>query len=173
MLTRGAETSKSASGGGGCWRLVGGRPGEAVWAMAGRSAARKAVHAPRILVVDEVAAVRAALGAVLRRAGYEVLACDGGPAALEILERRGADLVLTDLHLPEMTGWDLARAIRVRNITNGSGLPVCLGLYSAVLGAFTREQLARAQVDFTLTRPRDPAAVLEAVERALAWSGVG
>jgi CheY-like chemotaxis protein len=123
--------------------------------------------------VDELAEVRASLVTLLRRAGYEVLAAGGGPAALETLERRGADLVLTDLHLPEMTGWDLARLIRARGITNGSGLPVCLGLYSAVLGAFTREQLARAQVDFTLTRPRDPEAVLEAVERALAWSEVG
>ena len=141
-------------------------------AMADRSAARDARRAARIVVVDDLPYVREALAELLRGAGYEVVAMEGGPAALTELDRHGADLVLTDLHMPEMTGWDLARAIRARNFTNGRGLPVCLGLYSAVLSAFTREQLARAQVDFAVTKLSDPDAVVEAIERALAWSEV-
>ena len=71
-----------------------------------------------------------------------------------------------------MTGWDLVRAVRSRNVTNTRGLPVCVGLYSAVLSGFSRDQLARAQVDFALTKLSDPEAILEAVERALAWSEI-
>ena len=54
----------------------------------------------------------------------------------------------------------------------GRQLPLCVGLYSAVLSGFSREQLARAQVDFAVTKLSDPDAILEAVERALAWSEV-
>jgi CheY-like chemotaxis protein len=74
--------------------------------------------------------------------------------------------------MPDMSGWDLVREIRARNLTNSRGLPLCLGLYSAVLSGFSREQLARAQVDFAVTKLSDPEAMLQAVERALAWAEV-
>jgi CheY-like chemotaxis protein len=137
-----------------------------------RSAAREARRTARIVVVDDLPYVRNALADLLRGAGYRVVAAPSGTAALAEIDRHGADLVLTDLHMPDMTGWDVAQAVRARNVTNDRGLPVCLGLYSAVLSAFTREQLSRAQVDFTLTKLSDPEAILEAVERALAWSEV-
>jgi CheY-like chemotaxis protein len=123
-------------------------------------------------LVDDLGYVRDALAELLRGAGYEVITASSGPAALVELGRQGADLLLTDLYMPEMTGWDLVRAVRARNVTNTRGLPICVGLYSAVLSGFSREQLARAQVDFAVTKLSDPDAVLEAVERALAWSEV-
>jgi CheY-like chemotaxis protein len=126
----------------------------------------------RILLVDDLPYVREALAQLLRGAGHEVVAVGSGPEALDELERHGADLVLTDLYMPEMTGWDLARAVRARNVTNARGLPVCVGLYSAVLSGFSREQLSRAQVDFAISKLTDPEGVLESVERALAWSDV-
>ena len=127
-------------------------------------------QAARILLVDDIAYVRDALAELLRSAGYDVTAVGSGPAALEALERDSADLLLTDLYMPEMTGWDLARAVRTRNATNARGLPLCVGLYSAVLSAFSRDQLSRAQVDFAVTKLSDPEAILDAIERALAWN---
>jgi len=127
----------------------------------------------RILVVDDLAYVRDALADLLRAAGYDVMTAESGPAALALLARRGADLLLTDLYMPDMTGWDLVRAVRARNVTNARGLPVCVGLYSAVLSGFTREQLARAQIDFALTKLTDAEGILDTIERALAWSDVG
>ena len=136
------------------------------------SAATRTRRAARLVVVDDVAEVREALAALLRGAGHEVIALEGGRVALETLEREGADLVLTDLYMPDMTGWELVRAVRARGLTNASGLPLCVGLYSAVLSAFTREQLSRAQVDFAIAKLTDPEGILEAVERALAWAEV-
>lgn len=135
------------------------------------SPAAHATHQARIVVVDDVAGVREALAALLRGAGHEVTAFASGSDALAALERDGADLVLTDLYMPNMTGWELVRALRARALTTAQGLPLCIGLYSAVLSAFTREQLARAQVDFAITKLTDPEAILDAIERALAWSG--
>jgi CheY-like chemotaxis protein len=124
----------------------------------------------RILLVDDLSYVRDAMAELLRGAGYAVEAVGSGPAALAALEQEGADVVLTDLYMPEMTGWDLVRAVRARGATNARGLPVCVGLYSAVLSGFSREQLARAQVDFAVTKLSDPEGILHALERALAWA---
>ena len=141
--------------------------------MAARAAARRVAHSPpRIVVVDDLGYVREAMTELLRGAGYEVTAVESGPAALEELERRGADMLLTDLYMPDMTGWELVAAVRARKLTNARGLPLCVGMYSAVLSAFNREQLARAQIDFAITKLTEPDAILDAVERALAWSEV-
>ena len=138
-----------------------------------RAAARTTAHrAARIVLVDDLSYVRDALAELLRGAGYDVVGVGSGPAALAELERQGADLLLTDLYMPEMTGWDLVRAVRGRNLTSTRGVPLCIGLYSVVLSGFSRDQLSRAQVDFAVTKLSDPDAILDAVERALAWSEV-
>jgi CheY-like chemotaxis protein len=146
-------------------------------ALGGRVAPRPATRATaqraaRVLLVDDLSYVRDALAELLRGAGYEVVAVGSGPAALTELEHQSVDLLLTDLYMPEMTGWDLVRAVRGRNVKSSRGLPVCVGLYSAVLSGFSRDQLTRAQVDFAVTKLSDPEAILDALERALAWSEV-
>ncbi len=142
-------------------------------APAGAALRKASGRRARVLLVDHLGSPRSVLAAVLRGAGYHVVLVASGPAALTELERQGADVLLTDLYMPEMTGWDLARAIRTRSLTNSRGLPLAIGLYSAVLSAFTREQLSRAQVDFALTKLTDPEAIIQAIERALAWSEIG
>jgi len=137
--------------------------------MGARAVATESAPA-RVVVVDDLPYVREALATLLRTAGYRVVAVGSGPDALAELEREAADLLLTDLYMPEMTGWDLVRAVRERSLTSRRGAPICIGLYSAVLSAFNREQLSRARVDFALTKLSDPEALLDAVERALAWA---
>ena len=113
----------------------------------------------RVLLVDDVMAVRDSFATLLRTAGYAVTAVASGPAALEALEREAVDLLLTDLCMPEMSGWEVVRAVRGRAVTNTHGGPICVGLYSAVLSGISREQLLRAQVDFALTKLTEPEAV--------------
>src|SRR5438093_11256671 len=95
--------------------------------------APKTASRPRILLVDDLSYVRDALAELLRGAGYDVVAVGSGPAALAELERQGADLLLTDLYMPEMPGWDLARAGRGRHLTSTRGLPLSIRLYSPFL----------------------------------------
>lgn len=147
-----------------------GRAGGGVAARSAASSVRD--RPPRILVVDDLAYAREALATLLRTAGYEVVAVASGVEALDEMAHQGADLLLSDIYMPGMTGWELVGTVRRRNVTNRRGLPLCIGLYSAVLSGFTRDQLARAQVDFAVTKLTDPDAILDAVERALAWSEV-
>ncbi len=75
---------------------------------------RSAVVPKRILLVDDDTMVRRTLGSLLRAAGHEVTEADGGAAGIALLEKAAIDLVLTDLGMPEVTGWDVASAARAQ-----------------------------------------------------------
>jgi len=67
---------------------------------------------PRILVIDDEVAVRKVIVRMLTSAGHEVSAAPDGAAGLRLWREAGADLVLTDLHMPEMNGLEVIRALR-------------------------------------------------------------
>lgn len=72
-------------------------------------------QAPRILVVDDEARICEFLSVLLRKAGYEVETHESGPAALEALEAKEFDLLITDFVMPGMNGAEViekARKIR-------------------------------------------------------------
>lgn len=68
-----------------------------------------------ILLVDDEAAVRTLVGAMLERSGYDVLAVGDGGAAMTVLqERDDIDLVIADYRMPGMDGLGLVRRIKER-----------------------------------------------------------
>ncbi|MBI4607807.1 MAG: response regulator [Candidatus Rokubacteria bacterium] len=68
----------------------------------------------RILVVDDEADVRETLQDILAAAGHEMCVAGSGAEGLETLERQPVDVVLTDLGMPGMTGWEVADRIKAR-----------------------------------------------------------
>ena len=70
-----------------------------------------------VLVVDDEPAVRELLLDIVRAIGHRPTGCESGPEAIEQHRRGHYDLVLTDLGMPGMSGWDLARAIRKEDPT--------------------------------------------------------
>ena len=66
----------------------------------------------RILVVDDDESLRRVTQVQLQQTGYEVTAASDGNEALAVLERFPADLVITDLKMPGMSGLELLRRIR-------------------------------------------------------------
>ena len=62
---------------------------------------------PSILVVDDDRDVREAIAMQLEALGYEVMTAASAEAALDVVERRAPQLVLTDVHMGEMSGIDL------------------------------------------------------------------
>jgi DNA-binding NtrC family response regulator len=58
----------------------------------------------RIMVVDDDAGIRRSLHVLLSRAGYEVLQAADGLEAIRLWRNGGADLVITDLHMPNKDG---------------------------------------------------------------------
>ena len=68
----------------------------------------------RILVVDDNARNAALLEAILVPRGYEVTVASDGPTALEMVERSVPDLVLLDVQMPGMDGFEVCRRLRAR-----------------------------------------------------------
>ena len=60
-----------------------------------------------ILVIDDQEPIRSLLRAVLEGAGYQVLEASNGRRGLEVYRERSADLIITDIVMPEMNGLEL------------------------------------------------------------------
>jgi two-component system response regulator RegX3 len=69
----------------------------------------------RILVVEDEESFSDALGYMLRREGFEVAIAATGPDGIEEFDRNGADLVLLDLMLPELSGLEVCRVLRAKS----------------------------------------------------------
>lgn len=65
-----------------------------------------------ILVVDDDQNIRMFLGAVLEGAGYGVLMAENGVRALEVMDKEHIDLVVLDIMMPEMDGYEFTKTIR-------------------------------------------------------------
>jgi two-component system chemotaxis sensor kinase CheA len=82
---------------------------------AGTVPARGSASAPprrRILVVDDSLTTRTLEQSILEAAGYEVVAAVDGAEAWRLLNERGCDLVVADVEMPRMDGFELCRAVR-------------------------------------------------------------
>ncbi|HLP00925.1 MAG TPA: response regulator [Opitutaceae bacterium] len=65
-----------------------------------------------VIAVDDSMSIRETVKMVLGSAGYEVLSAEDGMAGLRLCEQRKADLVITDLNMPQMDGITLITRLR-------------------------------------------------------------
>jgi DNA-binding response OmpR family regulator len=81
-----------------------------------------AIGAKRVLLIDDEAAIRKALRMVLENEGYEVQEGETGAEGLKLVEAQKPDLVLLDVMLPDLSGFDVCREIRKQ----GSRIPIIM-----------------------------------------------
>jgi two-component system chemotaxis response regulator CheY len=73
----------------------------------------------KILVVDDSRAMRRIVSRTIRQAGYEgheIVEAENGREALEVTKAEKPDLILSDWHMPEMTGIEFLKALNAENI---------------------------------------------------------
>lgn len=102
---------------------------------------------------------------ILGRRGFEVIGANGGRDGLETIRRELPDLVLLDLMMPDMDGWDVYQQMKAEEATRD--IPVIVVTAKAqsidkVLG------LHIAKVDDYISKPFSPQELSESVEKVLA-----
>ncbi len=114
-----------------------------------------------ILIVDDERNQREILGSILSGEGYGTILAGSGQEALEILERKPVDLVLTDLVMPGITGEDLIDAI----LAGSPGTPIILT--SAYGTIQTAVDAMKKGAFYFFEKPVDRARLLIIIERAI------
>ena len=113
------------------------------------------------LVVDDVADVTEMLAVVLSHAGYSVVTAASAPAALQAARERQFDVIISDIGMPEMNGYQLARELRV--MPGYETVPMV-----AVTGYSMfddKERSTKAGFNAHMTKPIDPRALLDLIEQ--------
>jgi signal transduction histidine kinase len=124
----------------------------AVEPLRGGGAAREKLQPGRILVVDDNPANRDVLVRRLSREGHEVVTAENGAAALELVARQELDLVLLDLILPDLSGFEVLRGLKAGDRTRH--LPVIV--ISALDELDSVVRCIEAGAEDYLTKPFDP-----------------
>jgi DNA-binding response OmpR family regulator len=66
----------------------------------------------RIMIIDDDQSIRRTLGIALTKAGYSVLEAQDGAEATRLWREQGADLIITDLHMPNKNGLEVIMELR-------------------------------------------------------------
>lgn len=118
----------------------------------------------RVLVVDDVAYSRRAVRSIFLSAGYAVLTAEDGQQALEIVRTELPDLVVTDILMPRLDGFQLCRAIKTGPLTHRIPVIFYTGSYN---GPADREfGLSLGAAGF-LVKPLEPRQFIAEVTKAI------
>jgi CheY-like chemotaxis protein len=98
------------------------------------SEARPSLKNLKILVVDDEAGAREVAETILMQAQAKVRTAEGANAALDILDEWRPDVLVADIGMPNIDGYDFIRQVRARGSQNGGNVP------AAALTAYARTQ---------------------------------
>ena len=120
----------------------------------------------RILVVDDEANTRKLRAAVLKQYGYEPILASDGKEALDVLERYQVDLILLDIVMPNMDGFEFTELLR------SSGMSIPIIMLSAKITTEDKKKGFRLGTDDYMTKPIDEEEMILRIKALLRRSGI-
>ncbi|MCC7071065.1 MAG: response regulator [Deltaproteobacteria bacterium] len=123
----------------------------------------------RILVAEDNPTNQQVARLLLERAGHEVALANDGAATLVALADPTIDVLLLDVQMPRLDGFEVARRIRAGAVPGRERVPIIAVTAQAVAG--DRERCLAAGMDAYLSKPIDRVALLDALQRATAGRG--
>jgi CheY-like chemotaxis protein len=117
------------------------------------------VKEPRILVADDDADTVLSLITLLRDEGYQVRGVHRGAEVLHAIFQFAPDVVLLDIGMPQMTGYDVARTLRERY---GSARPALIAVTGRAAES-DKQHAHAAGFEHHVAKPYDPRALLQLI----------
>ncbi len=115
----------------------------------------------KIMVVDDDETILTLVGAALEKAGYAVILADSGEACLEILKDEKPDLILMDIMMPGMDGWEAVREIK----EDKSNSDIIISMLTVRnLDVDKEKSLHVADADYHISKPVGKEELLKTVE---------
>lgn len=118
---------------------------------------------PTVLVVDDVADVTDMIALFLRHAGYDVTTANSAASALGLAADQRFDLVISDIGMPEMNGYELAESLRSQSDYRQTPLIAVTGYTEYD----DRGRSLEAGFDAHLTKPINPSHLLDLIRQLL------
>jgi two-component system CheB/CheR fusion protein len=117
----------------------------------------------RVVVIDDLPDTVMMLLALIRNEGYEAVGFSSGREALKHLGEFDPDVVISDIAMPSVNGWDLAREVRR---AMGDARPLLIGISGHYTGGADRALAEIAGYNYYLTKPCDPKVLMELLKLA-------
>ena len=116
-----------------------------------------------ILIVDDSNSLRQAFSSILNSLNMKVLLATNGSHAIELLEQHTPDLVITDIIMPEMNGYELCRWLKNNPATQKIPVLMC----STKSEEFDRYWGMKQGADAYITKPFHSAELIATVQKLL------
>jgi two-component system, cell cycle response regulator DivK len=116
-----------------------------------------------VLIAEDAADIRSILARILQQSGYRVIETKNGQEALTSLQDEWPDVVLLDLSMPVVDGWETLSAIRA--LPGGDQLPVVAVTAHAMVG--DREAVLSHGFDAYIVKPLDLPSLVNMVQQLL------
>jgi len=123
---------------------------------------------PRILIVDDEPNIVLALELLMKREGYEILTVDDGQKVFEVVREFNPDLILLDIMMPKMDGYEVCQRIRA----DASLKDISIIMLTAKGREVEKEKGLALGADYYITKPFSTREVIMKVKEILAGRSV-
>jgi CheY-like chemotaxis protein len=117
----------------------------------------------RILLAEDNPVNQLVASRLLEKQGHHVVTCGNGRQALERLDQERFDLILMDVEMPEIDGFEATATIRKKEETTAARIPIIAMTAHALMG--DRDRCLAAGMDDYVSKPIQPKTLFEAIER--------
>ena len=117
-----------------------------------------------VLVIDDEPVVGTILRYALEAEGHETVTADGGRAGIDMARSEHPDVIVLDLMMPAVNGYDVLEVLRDEDATRR--VPILI--LTAVTMSRERDRCLSEGADMVMTKPFDPRDVAQAVDALLA-----
>jgi len=115
----------------------------------------------RVLVIDDEETVRSVLGKLLSQANHRVTVAHDGEKGIQLFQEQEFDIVLTDLGMPGMSGWEVCQKVKRIKHTTPVGMITGWGM------ELSQDKIKEYGLDFILSKPFDFSQVVKVVSETI------